>query len=78
MIAFGASPRATQWLILGAKAAAVLQGRATVGLQDVRRLAEATIAHRLVLSFRAEAERLTPRDVVKRLVERTSSSTTHA
>ena len=74
MIAFGASPRAAQWLVLGAKAAAVLDGRSTVALQDVRKLAVPTIAHRLVPSFRAEAEGLDARAMVAQLLERIPSS----
>ncbi len=76
MIAFGASPRAAQWLILGAKASAVLEGRSTVALQDVRRLAVPAIAHRLVPSFRAEAEGVTAATMVEQLLDRVPSSPT--
>jgi MoxR-like ATPase len=69
LIAYGASPRASQCLILAAKARAALHGRTTVTLDDVRTLATATISHRLVPSFRAEAEGLDGRRLVERLIE---------
>ena len=75
MLAYGASPRASQCLILGAKARAVLDGRSTVALDDVRALAAATIAHRIVPSFRAEAEGLDGRKLVDRLVAEVPGST---
>ncbi len=74
LLSFGASPRAAQWLVLGAKATAVLQGRSTVLVDDIRRLASATISHRLVLSFRAQAENIDAAALVERLVERTPAS----
>ncbi len=69
LLAFGGSPRASQCLILAAKARAALHGRTTVTLDDVRSLATATISHRIVPSFRAEAEGLDGRKLVERLVE---------
>jgi len=55
-LAFGAGPRASQALVLGAKARAVLDGRFVAEVEDVRALAEPVLRHRLVPSFRAEAE----------------------
>ncbi len=72
LIALGASPRASQWLIVGAKARAVLDGRGTVTLDDVRQLAVPTMAHRIVPSFRAEAEGMSASAIVKQLVMRSS------
>ena len=69
MISFGASPRASQWLVLGAKARAVVTGRSTVTLDDIRHLAVPTLAHRLVPSFQAEAEGLDARAMVRRLLD---------
>ncbi len=69
LLAYGASPRASQCLILGAKARAALHGRTTVSLDDVRTLAVATMAHRIVPSFRAEAEGLDGRRLVDKLLE---------
>jgi MoxR-like ATPase len=55
-IAFGAGPRASQALVLGAKARAVLSGRFAAEVEDVRALAGPVLRHRLVLNFKAEAE----------------------
>jgi len=68
MIAFGASPRASQWLVLGAKARAVVTGRSTVTLDDIRHLAVPTLAHRLVPSFQAESEGLDARAMIAKLI----------
>src|SRR5262249_56144934 len=54
-IRYGASPRASQYLILGAKARAVLQGRFHVDFDDVRAMAIPVLRHRLVLNFHARA-----------------------
>jgi MoxR-like ATPase len=55
-VSFGAGPRASQALVLGAKARAVLDGRFAAEVDDVRALLEPVMRHRLVRSFRAEAE----------------------
>lgn len=68
LLAYGASPRASQCLILTAKARAVLHGRPTVTIADVQQLAVPVMAHRIVPSFRAEAEGLDGRKVVERLL----------
>ncbi len=70
-VAFGAGPRASQALVLGAKARAVLQGRFAAELEDVRALAGPVLRHRIVPSFRAEAERVRATDVVDRLLHAT-------
>jgi len=64
-VAFGASPRASQGLILGAKARAILHGRYAAEIEDVRALIEPILTHRLVMNFRAEAEGVTPADVIE-------------
>ncbi len=71
LIAHGASPRASQALILGAKALAVLDGRVTVRADDLARMAVPVLAHRVVPSFRAESEGLSARDLVARVVQAT-------
>ncbi len=68
LISFGASPRASQALILGAKALAVIDGRVTVKADDVRRMAVPVLAHRVAPSFRAESEGLSARALVARIV----------
>ena len=67
-LSWGAGPRAVQFLILGAKARALLQGRTHVACEDVQALAKPVLRHRLVLSFTAESEGVTPDDLVERIV----------
>jgi MoxR-like ATPase len=64
-VAFGAGPRASQGLILGAKARAILHGRYAAEIDDVRALVEPVLTHRLVMNFRAEAEGVTPADAIE-------------
>ncbi|MGB8328648.1 MAG: MoxR family ATPase [Polyangiales bacterium] len=64
-VAFGAGPRASQGLVLGAKARAILHGRYAAEVDDVRALLEPILTHRLVMNFRAEAEGVTPADVIE-------------
>jgi MoxR-like ATPase len=68
-VSWGAGPRASQFLILGAKARALLQGRPYVSPEDVRAVALPTLRHRLVLNFNAEADGLTADDLIRRLIE---------
>ncbi|HSM04079.1 MAG TPA: MoxR family ATPase [Longimicrobiales bacterium] len=68
-VAWGAGPRASQYLVLGAKARAASRGDAVPSYDDVRAVAPAVLAHRVVLNFEAEADGRTPRDVVAELVE---------
>ncbi|MFI6294467.1 AAA family ATPase [Nonomuraea sp. NPDC050790] len=68
MLAFGASPRATLGLLAAARALALLRGREYVLPDDVRDVAHDVMAHRLVLSFDALAEGVTPRELVGRVL----------
>ncbi len=68
-VTWGAGPRAGQYLILGAKARAILQGRPFAGADDIRAVAAPVLRHRLVLNFNAEAEGITSDDIVQRLIE---------
>jgi MoxR-like ATPase len=68
-VAFGAGPRASQYLILGAKARAILDGRPTPTVEDVRALARPTLQHRLITNFHAEAEGIRPPALIARLLE---------
>jgi len=70
-VAFGAGPRASQALILGAKARAVLQGRFAAELEDVRALALPVLRHRIVPSYRAQSEGVRAADLVQRLLTAT-------
>lgn len=68
-VTWGASPRAAQYLILGAKANSVLQGRYTPTKGDVRRVAHPVLRHRLVTSFAAEADGIKSDDIIDRLLK---------
>ena len=68
-LTWGAGPRAAQYLVLGAKAHAVMQGRLNVGTDDVRHVAKPVLRHRLFTNFNADAEGVTPDRVVEKLIE---------
>jgi MoxR-like ATPase len=68
-LTYGGSPRASQYLILGAKARAVLSGKFHVDFADVRAVAHPVLRHRLVLNFQARAEGIGADDLIKRLFE---------
>lgn len=70
MISYGASPRASIWLGLAAKAQSFLNGRGYVTPQDVKTMAPDVLRHRIILSYEAEAESLTPDDLIKTMLER--------
>ena len=67
-VSYGASPRASQGLIIGAKARAILHGRYAAELDDVRALVEPILMHRLVMNFRAEAEGVAATDVIEGII----------
>jgi len=68
-VAWGAGPRAGQYLIVGAKARAILEGRFHVTTDDVRAIAHPVMRHRLVTSFRADSEGVSPDKLVDRLLK---------
>jgi len=68
-ISWGAGLRAAQYLVLGAKARALLNGRAHVSEDDIRALVHPTMRHRILVNYRAEAEGVTVESVVERLLE---------
>ncbi len=68
-LSWGAGPRASQFLILGAKALAALNGRMTPLQEDVRKMAIPVLRHRIVPNFNAEAEGITAVDIINRLLE---------
>ena len=68
-VTWGAGPRATQFLILAAKARAVLHGRYYVSCEDVRAVAPPVLRHRIITNFNAEAEGIKPDDIVQRLAD---------
>ncbi len=66
---WGAGPRASQNLVLGAKAHALLQGRFYVAAEDIRAVAKPVLRHRLITSFSAEADGINTDKVIERLLE---------
>ncbi|MCI0640008.1 MAG: AAA family ATPase [Gemmataceae bacterium] len=68
-VTWGAGPRATQNLVLGAKARAVLHGRYYVSCEDIRSVAHPVLRHRIITNFNAEAEGVKPDDIVRRLAD---------
>jgi len=66
---WGAGPRASQYLVLGAKARAVLHGRFHATVDDVRAVALPVLRHRIMTNFNAEAEGIKPDDIVRRLMD---------
>jgi MoxR-like ATPase len=68
-IAYGASPRASQFLVLGAKARAILAGKYHVDFADIKALARPVLRHRLVLNFHARADNVEADTIIDRLVK---------
>jgi MoxR-like ATPase len=68
-LSWGAGPRAGQYLILGAKTTAIMAGRTTPGIEDVREIALPVLRHRLVTNFHAEADGVTTDDLIARLLD---------
>ena len=66
---YGASLRASQFLILGAKAKALISGRYNVAVEDIQALAYPVFRHRILTNFHAESEGITPEAIIKRLLE---------
>jgi MoxR-like ATPase len=69
LVSWGAGPRASQYLILGGKARAVLHGRVHVTTEDVRAVAYPVLRHRLLTTFHADADGVTPDDIIKKLID---------
>ena len=69
-VAWGAGPRASQYLVLGAKARAILDGRVAASVEDVRALARPVLTHRVIANFRAESDGVTSDQMVERLLEK--------
>ena len=72
-LAWGAGPRAVQYLILGSKARALMAGRPHVATEDIQELARPVLRHRIVANFAAESEGITSDDIIDRLLETTPS-----
>ena len=74
-VSWGAGTRAAQFLVLGAKGRALLQGRAHVTAEDIQALAYPTLRHRILLNYRAEAEGIRVEEVIRRLLAAAKSPT---
>jgi MoxR-like ATPase len=68
-VSYGVSPRAGQYLVLGGKARALLEGRYNVSCEDVQKLATPILRHRILLNFHAESDGITSDEIVRRLIE---------
>ncbi len=75
-VSWGAGTRAAQTLVLGAKARALLCGHAHVSMDDIRSLAHPALRHRVLLSYKAEAEGITIEDVIDRLLSTVPTTAT--
>jgi MoxR-like ATPase len=73
LVAWGAGPRAVQYLVLGAKARAALLGSYMVRLEDIQQVAAPVLTHRVITTFTAQSEGLDARQIVRRLIEETST-----
>jgi MoxR-like ATPase len=69
LLAWGAGPRASQYLILGGKARAILHGRLHVTTDDIKAVAHPVLRHRIVTTFNADAEGITPDQIITRVLE---------
>jgi MoxR-like ATPase len=68
-VSWGAGPRASQYMVLGAKARAALNGRFYAGVDDIRAVAFPVLRHRIMTNFNAEAEGIKPDDIIRRLLD---------
>ncbi len=68
-VEWGAGPRAGQFLILGAKARAFMEGRPHVSEKDIRSVARPVLRHRIIVNFNAEADNVTSADVIDRIIQ---------
>lgn len=68
-LSWGAGPRASQYLIIGAKCSAALKGKYSPDIEDVKDVASAVLRHRIVLNYSAQAEGLVPEDIVNMIID---------
>ena len=65
---YGAGPRASQYLVMGAKCHALFRGKYSPDMEDVKAVAEPILRHRIVKNYKAEAEGLSAEDIIKTLL----------
>ncbi len=73
-VSWGAGPRACQFLVLAARAHAVLQGRHCASTEDIQRVAAPVLRHRVITNFNADSEGITPDRIVEQLIETTPAT----
>jgi MoxR-like ATPase len=73
-VAWGAGPRASQYMIIGAKARAVLSGRYYVSTDDIKAVAHPVLRHRIITNFAAEAEGVTTNAIIDKLIQVTPTA----
>lgn len=74
LVGWGAGPRAVQYLILGGKARALLEGRFHVTVEDIQQLSRPVLRHRMVVNFAAESEGITSDQVIDRIIAATPTT----
>jgi MoxR-like ATPase len=74
-VEWGAGPRASQYLVLGAKSRTILQGRYAVSIEDIQALAPSVLRHRIVPNFKAQGEGIASLDIIQRLLTDVKPST---
>ena len=74
LVSWGAGPRAVQYLILGGKTRAALDGQYMVRSEDIQAVAEPVLTHRLITTFAAQSEGVDAREIVRRLVDESSQN----
>ena len=67
-VSWGAGPRASQYLVVGAKCHALMQGKYAPDIEDVKRVAHAILRHRLVRNYKAEAEGISVERIIDSLI----------
>ena len=72
-LAWGAGPRAVQFLVVGAKARALMNHRSHVSVEDIQALAKPVLRHRIVVNFAAESDGVSSDDIIDQLLEATPS-----
>jgi MoxR-like ATPase len=77
-VSWGAGPRASQYLVLGGKARAILHGRHYVSTEDIKAVAYPVLRHRIITNFSAEAAGVTPDRIIDRLIEATQPTESEA
>ena len=65
---WGAGPRASQYLLMGAKARALMDNRVAATIEDIKHVSRQVLEHRIVLNFKAEAENITTNDIIEKLL----------